>query len=317
MSIPGGRRKKAAGDPRKNMFNVRRPVVLGFLTLFLLWGGLFEWGAFASISGAVIAVGRVEVETRDQVVEHIDGGTVREILVREGDKVKAGDVLLRFDDKLLRSEESILAATACRTGGAAQPSGGGIPRRRRHCMRCGACPARRGETRSQDDSGGPETAVRGPAGFQSGGGSAASQADHAGAQAGCEPRGPGRGGQAPERFRHPGVEGRAATLQGRSDGTASAPGDGARSGRTRRPDRRYRGEESPRRAAGLRRSRCRFSRSARNGPRRRRPGRARRRRWRMKCGKNSSRCAGAWAGWKSGLRCRARSSGCGSSRWAR
>ena len=111
MSILGGRREKAARDTRKNMFNVRRPVVLGFLTLFLLWGGLFGWGAFASISGAVIAAGRVEVEARDQVVEHIDGGTVREILVREGDTVKAGDVLLRFDDKLQRSEESILAAT--------------------------------------------------------------------------------------------------------------------------------------------------------------------------------------------------------------
>ena len=111
MSILGGGRKKAAGDFRKNMFNARRPVVLGFLTLFLLWGGLFGWGAFASISGAVIAGGRVEVEARDQVVEHIDGGTVREILVREGDTVKAGDVLLRFDDKLQRSEETILAAT--------------------------------------------------------------------------------------------------------------------------------------------------------------------------------------------------------------
>ncbi len=93
---------------RGAVFNARRPVVLGFLTLFLLWGGLFGWGAFASISGAVIAVGRVEVETRDQVVEHMDGGTVRKLLVREGDKVAAGDVLIRFDDRLLRSEEAIL-----------------------------------------------------------------------------------------------------------------------------------------------------------------------------------------------------------------
>ena len=110
MRIPGRRRKTADENPRKNTFSVRRPVVLGFLTLFLLWSGLFGWGAFASISGAVIALGRVEVEARDQVVEHIDGGTVREILVREGDAVKAGDVLLRFDDKLQRSEEAILAA---------------------------------------------------------------------------------------------------------------------------------------------------------------------------------------------------------------
>ena len=50
----------------------------------------------------------MEVETRDQVVEHIDGGTVGEILVRDGDRVAAGGVLIRLDDTLLRSEEAML-----------------------------------------------------------------------------------------------------------------------------------------------------------------------------------------------------------------
>ena len=89
---------------------VRRPLVLGFAVLVLLGCGLFGWGAVASISGAVIATGQVEVETRDQVVEHINGGTVEEILVREGDRVEAGQVLVRFDDSLLRSEEARLDA---------------------------------------------------------------------------------------------------------------------------------------------------------------------------------------------------------------
>ena len=78
------------------------------MVLALLACGLFGWGAVASISGAVIATGRVEVETRDQVVEHIDGGTVEEILVREGDRVEAGQVLIRFDDSPLRSDEARL-----------------------------------------------------------------------------------------------------------------------------------------------------------------------------------------------------------------
>ena len=89
---------------------VRRTLVLGFAVLALLACGLFGWGAVASISGAVIATGQVEVETRDQVVEHIDGGTVEEILVREGDRVVAGQVLVRFDDSLLRSDEARLDA---------------------------------------------------------------------------------------------------------------------------------------------------------------------------------------------------------------
>ena len=94
----------------RGLFPTRRPLLLGFLTLAVLGGGLFGWGAFASISGAVIASGRVEVAGRAQVVEHIDGGTVSAILVRNGDRVAVGDVLLRFDDGLLSSEETILAA---------------------------------------------------------------------------------------------------------------------------------------------------------------------------------------------------------------
>ena len=92
------------------LFAARRPLLLGFLALAVLVGGMFGWGTFASISGAVIASGRVEVESRDQVVEHVDGGTVGTILVKNGDRVEAGDVLVRLDDGELRSEETILAS---------------------------------------------------------------------------------------------------------------------------------------------------------------------------------------------------------------
>ena len=99
----------AAADVRtSHSFGAGWPLLLGFLTLLVLGGGLFGWGTFATLSGAVIVAGHVEVETRDQVVEHIDGGTVGEILVRDGDRVEAGDVLVRLDDATLRSEEAVL-----------------------------------------------------------------------------------------------------------------------------------------------------------------------------------------------------------------
>ena len=101
----------APSAPAQRPFAAGRPLFLGFATLAVLGAGLFGWGAFASISGAVIAPGRIEVATREQVVEHIDGGTVSTILVRNGDRVTAGDVLIRLDDTLLASEEAILAAT--------------------------------------------------------------------------------------------------------------------------------------------------------------------------------------------------------------
>ena len=91
-------------------FSARRALLLGFGGVVVLVGGLLSWSVFASISGAVIAAGRVEVENRNQVIEHIDGGTVSEILVRDGDRVAVGDVLLRFGDGKLRSEEALLEA---------------------------------------------------------------------------------------------------------------------------------------------------------------------------------------------------------------
>ena len=91
-------------------YPVRRALLLGFGGLAVLIGGLSGWTVLASISGAVIATGRIEVETRNQVVEHIDGGTVQAILVRDGDAVTSNEVLLRFSDAPLRSEEAILGA---------------------------------------------------------------------------------------------------------------------------------------------------------------------------------------------------------------
>ena len=92
----------------RGRFSAGRALILGFGGVVVLVGGLLGWSVFASISGAVIAGGLVEVESGNLVVEHIDGGTVSEILVRDGDRVAEGDVLLRFSDGKVRSEETIL-----------------------------------------------------------------------------------------------------------------------------------------------------------------------------------------------------------------
>ena len=97
-------------DNALSVFAARRPLLLGFVTLALLVGGVFGWGAFTSIAGAVIASGRVEIEARDQVVEHFDGGTVGAILVRDGDRVVAGEALIRLSGEQLRSEAALLEA---------------------------------------------------------------------------------------------------------------------------------------------------------------------------------------------------------------
>ena len=88
-------------------YALRGPMILGILALGVLLGGFGYWAATTNISGAVIASGQVQVERNRQVVQHPDGGVVGEILVEEGDRVAAGDVLVRLDPTQLLSELTI------------------------------------------------------------------------------------------------------------------------------------------------------------------------------------------------------------------
>ncbi|WP_328588471.1 HlyD family type I secretion periplasmic adaptor subunit [Primorskyibacter flagellatus] len=83
-------------------------MLLGILALVVLVGGFGYWAATTEISGAIIAPGQIEVDQNRQIVQHPDGGVVEEILVDEGDTVAAGDILIRLDPTLRRSELSII-----------------------------------------------------------------------------------------------------------------------------------------------------------------------------------------------------------------
>jgi HlyD family secretion protein len=85
-------------------WSARRPITIGLLGLLLLVGGFGTWAVMSSIAGAVVATGRIEVDRNRQVVQHLDGGIVAEILVDEGDTVATGDVLLRLDPTDLKSQ---------------------------------------------------------------------------------------------------------------------------------------------------------------------------------------------------------------------
>lgn len=88
----------------QNRWTARTPVIFGFLGLILLVGGFGSWAAMSEIAGAIVATGRIEVDRNRQVVQHQTGGTVSEILVDEGDTVKAGDLMIRLDNAQLHSQ---------------------------------------------------------------------------------------------------------------------------------------------------------------------------------------------------------------------
>jgi HlyD family type I secretion membrane fusion protein len=86
-----------AADDAELDRNQRRPIRGGLIVVGLMFATLALW-AFLSISGAIMAIGTVRVENNSKDLRRLEGGTVREILVREGQLVKKGQVLIRFDD---------------------------------------------------------------------------------------------------------------------------------------------------------------------------------------------------------------------------
>lgn len=78
--------------------NAGRPIRWGAWLLALGFLGFVVWAVTAPLDEGVPAPATVMVDTKRQTVQHLSGGIVREILVREAQKVKAGDVLMRLDD---------------------------------------------------------------------------------------------------------------------------------------------------------------------------------------------------------------------------
>ena len=89
-------------------WSARKPVLFGLFGLLVLIGGFGVWAVRSNLAGAIIASGRIEVDRNRQIVQHLDGGIVTEILVEEGDTVVLGDVLIRLDSTLLRSQKTIV-----------------------------------------------------------------------------------------------------------------------------------------------------------------------------------------------------------------
>ena len=85
-----------------------RPALAGWLIIALFFGGLGTWAAVAPLNGAVVANGVVKVDGNRKSVQHLDGGIVRELRVKEGDRVKAGDILIVLDDTQTKAEAKIL-----------------------------------------------------------------------------------------------------------------------------------------------------------------------------------------------------------------
>jgi multidrug efflux pump subunit AcrA (membrane-fusion protein) len=68
----------------------RGPILAGLLVAGAFMGGFGGWAALAPLSSAAVAPGQVRVESHSKTVQHMEGGIIREILIREGDWVARG-----------------------------------------------------------------------------------------------------------------------------------------------------------------------------------------------------------------------------------
>jgi HlyD family type I secretion membrane fusion protein len=88
----------------------RGTILTGWMVILVSFGGLATWSAVAPLSTAAIASGTVVVDSFRKSVQHLQGGIIQDILVRDGQHVKIGDVLLRLDPTQTRSLSQMLRA---------------------------------------------------------------------------------------------------------------------------------------------------------------------------------------------------------------
>ncbi len=88
--------------------SIRLHLIVGIAMVVVLAGGFGGWASTVQISGALIAPGQIVVESNVKKVQHPTGGVVGELLARDGDHVKAGQIVVRLDDTVTKANLAIV-----------------------------------------------------------------------------------------------------------------------------------------------------------------------------------------------------------------
>ena len=83
--------------------STKTPILLGLSAIVIALGGFGFWAATAPIASGIGAQGNVVVASKRKSIQHLDGGIVHTISVRDGDRVKVGDMLIELDDARVRN----------------------------------------------------------------------------------------------------------------------------------------------------------------------------------------------------------------------
>lgn len=103
-SLPAGSPAITDVDDARELKTDTTPVIrLGFWVLIVGFGLFLAWAAFAPLDEGVVAPATVSIETRRKVVQHMTGGVVKSVAVKEGAEVRQGDLLAVLDDGTVKA----------------------------------------------------------------------------------------------------------------------------------------------------------------------------------------------------------------------
>ncbi len=88
--------------------SIRGHLVVGIAAVSILVFIVFGWGTLSEISGAVIAPGKLVVDSNVKKVQHPTGGVVGDLRVKDGDRVKKGEIVVRLDETQARTSLAIV-----------------------------------------------------------------------------------------------------------------------------------------------------------------------------------------------------------------
>ncbi|WP_445493014.1 HlyD family type I secretion periplasmic adaptor subunit [Rhodopseudomonas sp. RCAM05734] len=95
-----------AGTPA--LHSIQRYIIGGAILVVLVTFGIGGWASTTELSGAVVAQGVIVVDSSVKKVQHPTGGIVSELRVKEGGRVKAGDILVRLDETQTLANATII-----------------------------------------------------------------------------------------------------------------------------------------------------------------------------------------------------------------
>src|SRR5258705_1580372 len=101
-------KKISSGDDAPSD-SIKLVALAGWLIIAVLFGGIGSWAANEPVNCAVVGNAVVKVDGNRKSVQHLDGGIVKELRIKEGDKVNAGDILVVLDETQAQAEYDVLS----------------------------------------------------------------------------------------------------------------------------------------------------------------------------------------------------------------